>query len=209
MKELSTANLAQITSDYYELVLLAKFEFSDGTYCLHSSYGEIDFDGNTYLGVGDLGQVTAIREQSELGPSSLEFVLSGINPALVSVALDTSEYKAPITIYEGYRQDDGTLVDDPWIRWSGWWEHSTVNIGAENIARATAQHDIAILDERDGGRYSDEDQTVRYSSDRIFQYTPYMADLVLSWAGGMVGSVTGTPGGGGGGPDNPVPPDLR
>ena len=190
-RELSSANVAEVTAAYLEQVLLLKVEFSAATLLLHSHYGNITYAGDTYIGVGHLGAVSAIREQSPLSPSPIELTLSGLNPVM-RAAVDTSgEYKAPVTLYEGYRLDNGLLADCPRVAWSGWWEHATLGIGADMIVRATAQHDLAVLDETDGGRFSEEDQVERYPSDGAFKFIAFMADLRLAWGGGKVGTVVG------------------
>lgn len=192
MREITTTNQNQVSADYLEQVLLLKLDFSDPAY-IHSSFGELVFDGNTYIGVGDFGAISTLREQAKLGPAPLELALSGVNPLLIQESLDSTEYRATVTLYEGYRQDDGTLADDPWVVWSGWWEHASMSLGANNAIRATAQHDLSILNEKDGSRYSDEDQQQLYSGDVGFEFTPYMADLQLAWAGGRASSVIGGP----------------
>ena len=127
-------------------------------------------------------------------PAPLTLVLSGVDSTLITEALEAGEYGDPVTIYTGYRQDDGTLVDDPVIMWSGTLENASIVQGKTSAISITVQHDLAVLDEADGGRFTDEDQQVNFSGDVGFEFVADMVGLRLIWGGGRVNN--GTNGGG-------------
>lgn len=185
---------------YVHEVVLVKMEFDTPVYA-HSGYGTITFDGNDYLGVGQLGSVSEARESEVLGPTPMQLQLSGVDSTLISEALTSGRYGDAITVYIGYRQDDGTLVEAPWVAWKGTFEYATLNVGDENSITVTCQHDLAILEESDGSRYTDEDQQRRFTGDTGFEYVARIATQKLVWGGGPV--VTGSRGGGGGGTNRP------
>lgn len=191
-RTISASNLAEIDAAHLHEVLLVKLEFDTPVY-IHSGVGSIVFDSNTYLGVGQFGNVGNQIESEQLRPTSLILSLSGVDAALITEALDAGNYGDIITIYMGYRQDDGTLVDDPWIPWKGFFEFAAVKHGTENIVSITCRHDLAILNEAEGSRFSDEDQQVRFTGDTGFQYITDMAGTKLIWGGGRVS--TGSTGG--------------
>jgi len=139
--------------------------------------------GDVYLGVGDFGSISQAKESEALGPSSITLGLSGIDSTLITEAQDAGRYRDAVTIYEGYRQDDGTLVDDPWIVWSGWFEYAAIKVGADSAVTMTCHHDLSVLTEKDGARFSDEDQHQRYASDNFFQFVTDQNGLRLVWGG--------------------------
>jgi hypothetical protein len=166
----------------------------------HSGIGTIIYDGNSYLGVGALGAVSDADESEDLAPSPLTLTLSGVDAALVSEALDSATYGDVVTIYEGYRQDDGTLVDDPWVVWKGTYEYGSVSLDKDSSVSNIIKHDLAALSEKDGGRFTDEDQQVRYTGDIGFQYITDSAGVKLIWGGksvvgGAVGKISDQSGG--------------
>ena len=170
-------------------------EFDTPAYA-HSGIGTITYDTNDYLGVGDFGSVSSTKESEELGPSGITLQLSGVDSTLITTALDSGKYGDVVTLYVGYRQDDGTLVDDPWVLWRGTFEYASIGQGESNVVSITLQHDLAILDEADGGRYTDEDQQSRFAGDRGFEYVAEMGTVKLLWGGKPVvvaggGSVKG------------------
>ncbi|MBW2561660.1 MAG: hypothetical protein JRE40_12510 [Deltaproteobacteria bacterium] len=206
-RTISATNLAEINASHLQPITMVKLEFDTPVYC-HSGVGTITFSGNDYLGVGQLGAVGNMDESEDLTPSPLSLTLSGIDAALIADALNSGAYGDAVTIYEGYRQDDGTLVDDPWIVWKGTYEFGNITLDKQSNISITIKHDLAALSEKDGGRYSDEDQQVRFSGDIGFAYVTDTAGIQLLWGGSNI--TTGAAGGGGrGGAGGKRPPQDK
>lgn len=187
---LSATNTTQVDGAHVHTVVLVKLEFDTPVY-VHSGVGNIVYDSNTYTGVGDFGGVTQPRESEALGPSSVTLTLSGITGQNLTEALDSGNLYDVVTIYQGYRQDDGTLYDDPWIAWRGWYEYGSINMDDESSVHITCQHDLSRLTEKNGARYSDEDQQSKYTGDVGLEFVADMASVKLLWGGGPVGGAGG------------------
>jgi len=196
-RSISATNLTEINAAHLHVVTLVHLAFDEPVF-LHSGIGTIPYDSNDYIGVGQLGTISEARESEVLGPRPITLQLSGVDPNMIAEAQEAGRFKDDITIYEGYRNDDGTLVDDPWIVWKGWFEYAAISVGGEGVVSITAQHDLAILNEKDGGRFTDEDQQQRFSGDLGFEFITDMATVKLNWGGRTVG---GGGAGGAGGPD--------
>src|SRR5690606_25927271 len=184
---LSTDNQTAVDGGHVHQVLLGKFEFDTPVY-VHTGVGTITYDGNDYLGVGDFAGVSSVEESEDLSPALARFVLSGFDSTFLSEALDSGNYGDVITIYEGYRKDDGTLEDDPWIIWKGTFEYSEFVRGQQNAIAVIGKHDLAVLDEADGSRFTDEDQRNRFSGDlglsHVHEAATKLSDLL--WGGKKV-----------------------
>lgn len=208
-RQIGDSNTTAIAgAGYVHEVVLVKLEFATPVY-VHSGYGEIvsTADGQTYLGVGDLGEVAEARETELLGPTPMTLSLSGVDNTLVSEALNSGNYGDAVTIYIGYRQDDGTLVEPPWIAWKGTFEYATVTMGEESVVRVMCQHDLAVLSESLNARFSDEYQQRKYPGDTGFEYVAKVPSQQLTWGGGPVenGVTTGPPNQGGEGDNTWIP----
>jgi len=180
----SDINIAEVDADHLHEVLMVKLEFDTPVY-VHSGIGIITFESNDYLGIGAFGAVSQARESDVLTPSPVTLQLSGVDTTQIAEALNAGTYGDVVTMYEGYRQDDGTLVDDPWLFFRGWYEYGTVILGAENTISIRVQHALSILNEKKGTRFTDEDQFRVYAADVGFQYIHTMATLKLFWADGV------------------------
>ena len=189
-RDITATNLAEINAAHLHGVILAKLEFGTPVYC-HSGIGTITYDGDDYLGVGQFGNISNATETELLRVTSMTLSLSGVDANLLSEGLDSGTYGDVVTLFVGYRQDDGTLVDDPWVLWKGILEYASIRQGAENVIQLTAKYDLAVLDDKHGGRFTDEDQQTRFTGDIGFQYVTDMPGQKIRWAGGWVD--TGAP----------------
>ena len=199
---LSATNLSHVQGSHVHEVILAKLEFGTPVY-VHSGIGTITYDSNDYVGVGDFGTFTAPRESETLGPVSVTLTLSGFDATFLTEALDSSSYGDKVTLFAGYRSDDGTLIADPWTFWKGRVDYMTANRGETNTISLVAQHDLSVLNEVDGAKFSDEDQRQRYSADEGFEYIAEQATQKLVWGGRTVDT------GGGGDPGDLAPWDRE
>lgn len=178
---LSATNLAEIAKDHVHEVRLVKLEFDAPVY-IHSGIGTITYDTNDYLGVGDLGKISNTTERLDMTPSSLSLSLNGVDAGLVSEALDAGNFGDEVTLYFGFRGDDGLLIADPEVEWRGYYDHASSTGGSESVITIICQHDLAVLSRNDGSRFSDEDQRVRHTGDTGFEF---VADPPVNlWWGG-------------------------
>lgn len=188
-RRLSVINTAQVDSPHVHMVTMVKLEFDTPAYA-HSGIGTISYGGADYLGVGNLGAISGARETEILGPSPISLTLSGADSDLLAEAVDSGNLYDRVTIYQGYRQDDGTLYDDPWVVWSGWFEYAAISVGEESAISVTCQHDLSMLSEKNGSRYSDEDQQNAYTGDVGLAFASDTNGLRLMWGGKNVGQYT-------------------
>ena len=128
-----------------------------------------------------------------LGPAPISLSLSGIDSDFIDEGLDSGNLYNVVTIYQGLRQDDGTLYDDPWVLWKGWYEYAAISYGDESSVEITCQHDLSQLNDKDGSRYSNEDQQNTYSTDVGFEFLVNMIDVKLLWGGGTIGQPVNDP----------------
>lgn len=188
----SSANQQELTAQTLHQILMAKLEFDLSAY-VHTGVGSITFDGDTYTGLGDVASISGIKESEFLRFNKITLNLSGINSAYVDEALNSANYGDLVTIYEGFRSDDGTLVDDPEVVWAGTVEYSNLSVGSNASVSLVCTHELAFLSEIDGSRFTDEDQRITYSSDVGFEFVADVANTAqnLVWAGGPVPSGQG------------------
>ena len=83
---------AALTADNVIPVMLVELDFLSGFVRVHSAVGNITFEGNTYVGTGQLGTISTIEESTELQAYGLRLQLTGIPNTLISTAL-TEHYQ--------------------------------------------------------------------------------------------------------------------
>lgn len=183
---LSNDNLAAAQGDTVAPVTLVIFAFDTPVY-VHSGSGTITYDGNDYLGVGTLGDISGMEESEDLAPVMVQFSLSGIDSTFFTEVFDTGNYGDVITVYHGYRNADTlALIDDPTLVGRFFFEHASIRKGETNVAIITAQHELARLDDKPGQKFTDEDQRATYSSDVGYEFVADVGTKELIWGGGNV-----------------------
>ena len=193
-KSIGSSNQTAAAASHNEPIVLVHIACDDPVYA-HSGVGVITYGSTDYLGVGHLGSISAPKESNVVGPGSVTLELSGLSPNNIGTAMSSASYGDAVTIYQGYRQDDGTLVDTPWIVWSGSIDRIGGLVGPECTVSVELQHDIAALGEISGRRCTDEDQQNAYLGDTFFSHIADVPNLKLVWGGGT--DRTGTHGGSG------------
>lgn len=191
-RTIAAANITQIDTGQVYMVALVKLEFDTPAY-LHSGIGTIVYDSNSYIGVGQLGGITGVEESEDLAPAPFKLSISGIDSTFLAEGLDSGNYGDVVTVYRGYRQDDGTLVADPWVATRGKVEYQQVVRGNQNSVSITVQHDLSLLDETAGDRWSHEDQLAKYPLDQGLEYVHENEGIKLLWGGTERVTELGTP----------------
>lgn len=203
-RDIGTLNAAEVVKSSLEPVLLVKFEFDTPVY-VHTNVGTITFESNVYTGVGELGEIQGAEESEQLSPSPLRLTLSGLTPEYIVEALDAGDYGDIVTIYKGYINSDGVLVESPWVYWRGTFEHANIELGDDrNAVTVVVQNDLKVLTEKSGRRWSDEDQQREYPGDTFFSFIHGIANQKLT-VGGQ--PVAPRPSGPGGNPGEPTVDD--
>ena len=162
----------------------------ESTYRLWSGYGNITIGSDTYYGVGDYGGLSVVRETEKLQAEGITLTLSGIPNNMVSDALLQSYQGQNANVYFGTLAD-GQLTQQPYLLFSGKMDVMNVMQEAQNSAiTIQCENYLAELRRRKVGRYTDQDQQSRFSSDTSLRFVDAIqADKEILW--GVPFSVVG------------------
>ena len=170
-----------------------------GTIRLHNGLGTYTWDdgsGNqSWLGTGDLGQVSKIQEGQEVSPYGIQLTLSGLDPDLVGEAIKESYYQRPVTLYVGALNDSDQLVATPNVMWTGFMDLMTASVGASggDTLVLNCESELAMFERSRNFLFTNAAQQTLSSGDTFFNQLQDMEDLTLSW--GKKGSrIVGGPG---------------
>ncbi len=203
---LPAASKAQTIATTVHPVVFVKLELTsvNGFQYIHNSLGDIVWDGQTWLGVGDLGEVGVIQEGEQISPYSLLLTLSGIDSTLIDETVNQDYFNRPVKVYIGYLvTNTHALVEDPTLMWSGKIDDMTLLLGETNAIQLRAESDLAIFDLSNDRLYSDGDLQEEHPGDLFFIYQAQMKDLKLRWGGDTRSFDVGGSGGTVTSPGNP------
>ena len=211
-RTLTTSMRDALVADTVRPIYLVRMVFdsseSPAELNLWSGVGDLSYDGETYLGVGDLLGISEIKESAEISATGMNISLTGVKSSLIAVAKDHEYQGRPLTVRLGAFNSSGSLVADPIIIFSGFMdtmtiaeagEYSTISISVENKLIAFEKSKIR--------RYTAEDQKIDYplklangdpnpNYDAGFEFVTAIVEKEIIW-GRPTGSTGGSSGGSG------------
>jgi len=163
-------------------VLFLELETADGISRAWSGYGTMQWNGQSWIGLGHLAGVSPIEETGDVQAKGVALSLSGIPQTLISLALGSVRQGMPVRLWLGALDATGTVIADPYLTFQGRFDTAIVDEGAES-ATITIQAENRLIDlERPRERrYTPEDQAIDYPDDRGLDYVASIQDKALVW----------------------------
>ncbi|WP_020474570.1 hypothetical protein [Zavarzinella formosa] len=181
----SVDNLAAMEADCVCPVIFVKLELDSGDILVHSRTGDITWGGDTYLGMGQFGEIGLVREDTELGRNPVDLTLSGIDEALISVLLGEYYQGREATVYIGFLDlVTFQLVDTPEYLYGGMIDNSTITRDQNATITLRVENEEARWDTPNVRRFNNADQQLRYPGDKGLEYMEQMAEKQLNWGRG-------------------------
>lgn len=171
-----------LSAGHVAYLILVELDFAGGTVRLCNATTGVQWDGQTWLGLGDLGRIEPLQESAELRSQGMAFELSGVDPAMLAVALGENYqgrpaklWLAPLSSAPGGMQ----LVADPVGPFV--YRMDTMEISAAQTATITlrAETRLADWDRPRIRRYTDEDQQSQYPGDKFFNFVNSVQDIQI------------------------------
>lgn len=170
--------VAKTGGDVIQPALLWKGELDGGDLNLWTGLGEIDWNGDTYSGAGNLFEVGRVRETLSLRANGMTFGLNGLDSDLISTALATPYQGRVCTLWLG-AISSGSLIADPKAIFVGFLDVMQIveqpDRGTATI-RVSAEGRLIALERPIERRWTPEDQKLLYSGDTFFDYVAGLQD---------------------------------
>lgn len=189
---LSAGMLSQIGSASVTPILLFYGEFASGTVRMWSGIGDLSWDSQTWIGAGNLVQVSNIEETSEIKASGIVVTFNGIPADLLSLVLTDVRQGALGRIYLGFLSS-GSVVATPWLIFEGRIDTPVINEEAETCSIAiTYESRLIDLSRPRTARYTDQDQKREFPDDLGMEFILALQDKEIPWgrAGNNVQALT-------------------
>lgn len=176
-----SANVAQaMMSDHINLIMACSIEFDSGTTRVHTGTGSVVLNGEVYLGLGILGQISAVKEQDTTSPTQVNLTLAGLDTSMLSTFLNENCVGKPVAVYVSCLDGNFNVIDTDLI-FKGKIRDTSVLAGSNGAINCTVSN---IFEEWANGktwRYTDESQRKLNSGDRIFRYVAQMSERSIYW----------------------------
>lgn len=181
-RNLTAGALAQTTADTMTPILLAELEFPSGFVRVWSGYGNLIWNGNTFIGTGLLGNISPIEETSEIRASGIKLSLSGIPSSLLAVALGEVRQGRSVKVWIAFLDALNAIIPDPYLAFSGRMDVPEIlESGETSTISLSAESRLIDLEKPRERRYTDQDQRIRYPDDRGFEFVPSIQEADIRW----------------------------
>lgn len=166
MRNLDTGTKVAFASGVLRPVAFVEAEFESGWLRVWSGIGQFSWDAKTWIGVGDLGDISEINETAELRAAGIGLSLSGIPSALLGTVIGDLRQGKPCRVFFGALDEAGALAGEPYGAFIGRLDTATVEDGPE-VGRITLAVENRLIDIEKPRlrRYTHEDQKIDYPND--------------------------------------------
>jgi hypothetical protein len=153
-------------------------DLDDGSVYMWSGYGDLDIGDKTYIGVGNLLNISSVTETTEMDAKGATLTLSGIPSEFLSLALQEPYQGRESRIYFGVTDSPSNYVEV----FSGELDQMNIEEGADSaVISVTAENVLIKLERPVVRRFTNEDQKSRFPNDKGLEFVAGLQDKDLLW----------------------------
>lgn len=180
-----TFDMAKVLgSDNRELCFLAQFETAGADLYCWSGMHPVAFDGETWLGVGNLYEIGSVDLGDVMAYRTRTFTLNGLDGSALA-GMDESVTGRAAWLWLAARNTAGQIIRDPLLIADMDQETLQRKIGGDGTVSLTLTCSEALprFDRPTGRKWSQESQQERFAGDEGFYYTQKVArtGLAIDW----------------------------
>lgn len=181
-RDIGSDLITESTSEHFVFITMVKLEFDAGDITLHNGLGNVSYDGDTYLGVGDFGSISNIKESGDFSDDSITLHLSGVDSDLINNALTANYYLRPVTVFIApISKTTGALLGTPYEISKGEMSSIGVAFGTRDTIELIYETESAKFQEANDRRNSNADQQNEHSGDQFFEFVERVNAARIRW----------------------------
>lgn len=187
---ISTLNEDALNAKVVRPIMFLRLDFFSGVLRVHTEIGPRDavhpiFGNETYTGLGDFGGIASnVTEAVSQAPQAVRFSLTGVKSTFIQDALTDDYHRRDAEALFAFDDENGELIDDPVIVWSGYMDKMDITLGKETGSiTLTCESRASIGQQSSDLRFADEDLQAAVTGDLGGEYIFRMGDLILQWGG--------------------------
>ncbi|MGY4288898.1 hypothetical protein ACVWXO_008118 [Bradyrhizobium sp. LM2.7] len=176
-----TADLAQALRDRRPLALLAEIEHPDGTARFWTGIGVLLWNGYSFAGSSQFGNVTPIKHTSDLVIQEINFTLVGADPDVVATLSDDVRNLAG-RVWLTCLREDGSVID-PFQIVDALLDYQSFSAAEDGTItlQITARTGFYTLDRALDEAWTSEEQKVAYPGDSGLDLISSLQNQTLQW----------------------------
>jgi hypothetical protein len=181
MRELTTDLAAALASGEILPFFMATLQFKTSVQRVWTGLGNLTVDGQTFAGIGTLGEIGTITEGTNLEARGTYVKLSGIDPVLLGESLTDVQPGLTALLWLGCMDTNGNVIGTPYQVFSGIIDQPSIEVSDETIS-ITLNLESKVIDFQRASqrKYTSADQrAMTHPNDSFFDYVEQMNDVAL------------------------------
>ena len=184
-RSLSANNQSAVADSVVRPIFLIEMQFDSAPVYLWNGFGDLSWDSKTWLGAGQVLNISEVQESYDLRASGFTVSLSGLQIDRLDDAINEDYQNRKVFVRQGFLDDDGNLVADPYILISGRMDVMTISEeGETSVIQISVENRLIDFERSRRRTYTDQDQKLDYPNDKGFEYVAAIQDIALDWGKG-------------------------
>jgi hypothetical protein len=139
------------------------------------------FNGNTYIPLGQLGSFSEVKETNDIEPAEYNLTIGSVDPAIIQLLLGQNILNRDCSVYNALINDDQTFIGDPWLYFKGRLQPASINDGKGPVIQIPVRDILADWDRNIDSRYTDAEQRRLHPDDFCFEFVSTIAGAEITW----------------------------
>ena len=153
-----------------------------------TGYGEFSINAQTYLGLGNLLDISDVAESAETKATGLNIQVGGLNSDILSTSLTQTQQGIVVNVYFGVLTNTSNaiaIVDTPYLSFSGNVDTVVISDSGEgSTITFNLENKLIALEQPIDFRYTDQDQKFFFPNDKGLEFVDDLQDKNIVWGGG-------------------------
>lgn len=181
-RDLTTDMVTALGAPVLRPFMLYEGTFASSTLRLWDGYGDLSWDGKTWLGNGWFSGIGDVANDNDIKANNIDVTLSGVPLALVSLILTESRHSCRAAVYLGCFDAAGAIVADPYLLFEGALSAPRIDDSAQaSQIVLTYEDDLIVILKSKELRFNHETQQSLFPGDRGFEYVAGLQKWTGFW----------------------------
>lgn len=182
MRDIDVDVAANLQEKFVNVAILAQLQFDSETVYMWTGVGNLSWNGDTYIGGGNLIGISTVEETQELQAKGLQVSLNGISSSLISLAFNERVRGRPFRMWLACLNDDRTIIGTPYRLFTGMMDvMSSADDGQTASISLTVENSLIIGQRNKVQRYTSVDQKKKYPADTGLDRINQLQDKEIIW----------------------------
>ena len=180
-RTIHTNTLAKVDDEQVTMINMVQCNFASGTFYANSTAQSIVYDSNTYLGVGKIGAISEVEENTDVSAHQINLTLTGLDTTLMSESLNQNYRNRSAIIMVAFLDSSDAVVGEPVTIFSGIMDSVQVTVGETCTISLKVISRLQDWERTRFGRYTNEEQQELFAGDKGFEFLNQTIEKTIYW----------------------------